>query len=122
LVQVDLLVAELEREALLGRRAKALELHAERLGVKADARREIARGQDDVVDVVDHQMIRFSLSREISSRPTPMEARISSVCSPSSGAGLRTARGVPKSCGITPGPLSRSPPPATMSWIMPRAA
>src|SRR6185503_18801944 len=73
LVQVDLLVAELERESLLGRGAEALELHAEHLGVEAYARSQVARGEHDMVDVVDHQMTFRFLKREISSRPKPME-------------------------------------------------
>src|SRR5262245_11621822 len=54
LVHVDLLIAELEGEALLGRRAEGGHLHAEHFGVEADARRLVAGGEDDVVDVVDH--------------------------------------------------------------------
>src|SRR3954464_3045058 len=54
LVQIDLLAAELERKALFGRRFEPLELHAEDLGVKADARFLVAGGKDDVVDGGDH--------------------------------------------------------------------
>src|SRR5882762_7269922 len=54
LVQVDLLAAELEREALLGRRAEFLQPHAEDLGIEADAGVLVAGGEDDVVDVIDH--------------------------------------------------------------------
>src|SRR5258708_2864910 len=43
LVQIDLLLAEAEREPLLGRRLEARELHAEHLGIEADARRLVAR-------------------------------------------------------------------------------
>src|SRR6266480_2224977 len=53
-VQVDLLVAELEREALPGRRPEFLQSHAEDLGIEADAGVLVAGGEDDVVDVVDH--------------------------------------------------------------------
>src|SRR5438105_11069286 len=53
-VQVDLLVAELEREALPGWRPESLKSHAEDLGIEADAGVLVAGGEDDVVDVVDH--------------------------------------------------------------------
>src|SRR5258705_12016559 len=121
-MQIDLLHAELEREALLGRRAEALELHAEHLCVEAYARSQVARGKDDMVDVVDHQMILLCLKREISAAPNPREAKTCSVCSPSFDAGLRIAPGVAESLGMMPGTLSGSPSPARTSWIMPRAA
>src|SRR5882724_2422555 len=54
LVQVDLLLAEAEREPLFLRRLERDELHAEHFGVEADARRLVARGQHDMVEVIDH--------------------------------------------------------------------
>src|SRR5262249_30062325 len=58
LMEVDLLAAELERQALLVRGTEFLERHAEHLDVEADARVLVARGQDDVVDVIDHVLFR----------------------------------------------------------------
>src|SRR6185503_9599602 len=98
LVQVDLLLAEAERDALLGRRRERHQLHAEHLGVEADARHLVARGEDDVVYVVDH--LRFRRRRRLYSstlsprwlrtllakrtRPrSPLEARRCSVTSAS---------------------------------------
>src|SRR5688500_1591836 len=54
LVQVDLLAAELEREALLGRGLEAHQVHAEHHAVEADAGVLVAGGEDDVVDALDH--------------------------------------------------------------------
>src|SRR3989442_4530497 len=56
-VQVDLLAAELEREAL--RRAEFLQPHAEDLGIEADAGVLVAGGEDDVIDAVDHFLSNF---------------------------------------------------------------
>src|SRR3954452_17968140 len=53
-MKVDLLFAEAEREALFGRRPERDELHAEHFRVETDAGRLVARGEDDVVDMVDH--------------------------------------------------------------------
>jgi hypothetical protein len=53
-VHVDFLAAEGKGEALLGRRLEGDKLHAEHLGIEADAALLVARGEDDVVDVVDH--------------------------------------------------------------------
>src|SRR3954471_21632527 len=58
LVQVDLLAAELERQTFLGRRLELLELHAEDLGVEANARFLVACGEDDMIDMVDHFLFR----------------------------------------------------------------
>src|SRR4051812_23082722 len=51
--KVDLLPAELEGEALFGGRAELLQLHSQHLAVKAHAGVEVARGEHDMVDVVD---------------------------------------------------------------------
>ena len=53
LVQVDLLVAEPERDAAVGF-AKCLELHAQHLHVEADALVLVLRGEHEVVKVRDH--------------------------------------------------------------------
>src|SRR5438093_7708388 len=58
-VQVDLLAAELEREALLGRRAEFFEPHAQDPGIEADAGVPVAGGEDDVIDAVDHFLSNF---------------------------------------------------------------
>src|SRR5258706_1651467 len=62
-VQVDLLGAELEREALLGRRAELLQLHAEHVRVKPDAGVPVPRREDDVIDMVDHFLSNFERAR-----------------------------------------------------------
>src|SRR6185503_1131957 len=120
LVQVDLLVAEGEREALLGRRLELHQLHPERFAVEADAGFPVARGKDDVVDVVDHRMF-FCLNAVISAAEYPISRRTVSVCSPNFGAAERIAPGVAESLGTIPGTFSGSPSLATISWIMPRA-
>jgi hypothetical protein len=58
----------------------------------------------------------------MSSPEYPRDFNTASVCSPSFGAGVRIAPGVSESLGMMPGTFSSSPSPATMSWIMPRAA
>src|SRR5580765_4729501 len=71
LVQVDLLAAELERQALLVRRAERLELHAQHVDIEVDARFLVPRGEHDVVDVVDHfifSSLRGLYSRTVSAR------------------------------------------------------
>src|SRR6266540_5860088 len=68
LVQVDLLPAELERQALPARGAEFLQLHAEHVGIKADAGVLVACGEDDMIDVIDHFL--FSRRRGLYSRTT----------------------------------------------------
>src|SRR5436309_1533114 len=50
---------ELEREALLGRRAEFFEPHAQDPGIDADAGVPVAGGEDDVIDAVDHFLSNF---------------------------------------------------------------
>jgi len=50
-VEIDLLFAELERHAAF---AEALELHPEHPGVEIDALFGARRGEDDMVEMVDH--------------------------------------------------------------------
>src|SRR3954463_7519006 len=119
-MHVDFLVAELEREALLGRCLKGGELHAEHFSVEADARCLVARGENDVVDVVDHTILSF-LSWSISRAENFNSRSTSSVCSPSLGAALRILPGVDESLGTMPGTLSGSPSPAVTVSLMPPA-
>src|SRR5262249_37054043 len=116
--KIDLLRAELQGESVF---RKFFKSHPEHFAVKRDAPFQVARGEDDVVDVVDHT-IRFSFSEAIWEEEKPRSLSTASVCSPSFGAGERMAPGVAESLGSTPGTLSGSPSPAVTCSMTPRAA
>src|SRR5690348_309679 len=87
-MQVDLLGAEGEGEPLFGRRPERHELHAEHFRVEADAGRLVARGEDDVVEVVDH-----ASGRERDDAPAPPVMQLLALRAARSVGAVRAAGG-----------------------------
>ena len=73
-MEVDLLLAECEGHTLCARRSEALESHAKRIAIEPDAALQIARREDNVVDVIDHDDVLERRKKKGSEPFSPLDA------------------------------------------------